>query len=219
MPYSHYWKALTIVATSLVLTGCFTHLKYGEQYVHPQQPVIHAAFSAPLVKINGSKTFQSRYIKVNALLTHTGTEYLQIQQSHPRGTPSTVLLANTPNNRQALTQLFDRAHKLLKQASEHGLQFQHQTLGCIGPKQNEPNCRDNGFAFYPGQMHLAIQSSTQPKALFRAVENTHNPKYLDQLLLTDIDQLAKMSPAIHGSGPTFKQLRNKYKATLAKQRF
>lgn len=219
MPFSHYLKALVLTATSLVLTGCLTQMKYGPQYSHPAQPVIHAAFSQPLVTISGSKTQYGRYIKLNALLTPNGQEYLQIQQSHVHGTPSNVLLANTPKNRQALADLFNRAHHLLSQASDHGLQFKHHSLGCIGPKKNEPNCAKNGFAFYPGQMHLAIEASTTPKALFRAVEKQHGPNALDQLLLTDIDELAKMKPAIDASPAAFEALRNKHQKQLTKQTF
>lgn len=207
MPLPHYLKALTLVIASLSVTGCWHQLKYGPQYVHPPQPSFNALVVKPLTTIYTSNVHTFDTLKVNAALTPSGDEYLQIIQSRKGAGPASVLLKNTAANRRELSQLFQKAYTLLSQAKTQGIQIKHTSLGCIGPKQNEPNCRDNGYAFYPGQMHLAIASTNGPIAYFRAIETTHNRHDLDQLALFNIDELAKMQIALDNAQSTFAALR------------
>ena len=197
------------------LSGCWHHAKYGPQYTHPAQPNPTVLMIEPLATLYSSNIIKVHNIQLNAAITPSGDEYLQIIQHGGDLKRATVLLPNTAQNRRELGQLFQKAYNMLSTAKTQNIQFKHTALGCLGPKQNEPNCRDNGFAFYPGQLHLAVDASTTPKAYFRAIDKTHDRHYLTQLLMVNIDELAKMQPALEKAGSAFMDLKKKHKAALA----
>ena len=219
MPLKLACKLLLVLISATQISGCWYQLKHGPQYVHPVQPSYDYVLTEPLTIIYGEHTALSGWIEVNAALSPDGKEYLQIKQNARHGTPSTMLYPNTVNSRRDLAGLFNKAYTLLSQAKELGMEFKYRSLGCLGPQHNEPNCRDNGAAFFGGQMHLSVQSNGLPIAYFRAVESQHHRGCIDQLQIFNIEQLKKMQIAMDKAPMVFEQLRNKHKGWLAKQSF
>lgn len=210
MQYKTWLKALSLVIVTLTTSGCWTQIKHGPQYTHPIQPKYAALLIEPIVKIQGN-TLRSSYVEINAALAPNGKEYYQIIQSRRKTGPAKILLHHTPTNKKQLTALFQKAHSILAQANSQNMQLQPQSLGCLGPKTNEVNCRDNGYAFYPNQMHIAISGSSQPYALIRVVESQHDRHKLEQTPLHLPAELAKVKPALERSQTAFGKLRQAQK--------
>jgi len=202
----------------MILSGCWAELKYGPEYVHPPQPKYSALLIEPIITIYGD-TLRTQYVTINAALAPNGKQYYQIIQSRARTHPAKILLANTQTNTQKLAALFQQAHTTLNQARTRNMQLQHHTLGCLGPQQNEINCRDNGYAFYPNQMHLAISGTQTPYALIRVIESAHDRHKLEQTPLHLPSELGKVKPALDSSQQAFKKLEEKQKSVFAKQTY
>ncbi len=219
MPLKLALRLLLVLISATLISGCWYQLKHGPQYVHPVQPTYDYVLTEPITIIYGEHTAVSGWLEINAALSPDGKEYLQIKQNASHGTPATMLYPNTVNSRRDLADLFNKAYTLLSQAKKLGMEFGRRSLGCLGPQKNEPNCQDNGFAFYGGQLHLAVQSDGLQRAYFRAVESQWHRGRIEQFKIFNIEQLKKMQIAMDKAPMVFEQLRNKHKGWLAKQSF
>lgn len=217
MPLTKFIKVFVLLTSIVTISGCWHELKYGPQYVHPVQPKYEYLLTEPLTTIYGSRfELFGAHSEISAALAPNGEQYFQIKVHRKRGRPSEMLFLNTPNNRKDLTNLFNQAYQLLTQANELGMEFGTRSLGCLGPKHNQPDCRDRGAAFYDGQIHLLIQREGIAAATFRAVGDNYGSDRLVDLMIFDLKQLKKMQTAMDAAPLAFETLQKKHSGFVAK---